>query len=208
MRIMRAGRRAVLVELTDLPETQAAYRDLVRRRDRGELGDARDAIDVVPAARTVLIDGVDAAAVTAALTSWTPPPPSTGAEGPLVEVPVRYDGPDLAEVAARWGVPETEVARAHAATEFTVAFCGFSPGFAYLSGLPPHLHVPRRTTPRERVPAGSVGLAGPYCGIYPTASPGGWQLIGSIRLALFDLDRQPPALLAPGTRVRFVPEAG
>jgi KipI family sensor histidine kinase inhibitor len=88
--------------------------------------------------------------------------------------------------------------------ELSVAFSGFAPGFGYLTGLPPDLHVPRRDTPRTRVPAGSLGLAGPYAGIYPRASPGGWQLIGRTELELWDAHRDPPALLAPGTRVRFV----
>ena len=88
-------------------------------------------------------------------------------------------------------------------TEFTVAFAGFAPGFAYLTGLPPELHVPRRATPRTRVPAGSVGLAGPFAGAYPRASPGGWQLVGRTDAVLFDVARNPPALLAPGARVRF-----
>ena len=83
------------------------------------------------------------------------------------------------------------------------AFGGFAPGFGYLTGLPPELHVPRRDTPRTRVPAGSVGLAGPFAGAYPRASPGGWQLVGRTDAGLFDVDRRPPALLAPGGRVRF-----
>ncbi|GAA3308229.1 hypothetical protein GCM10020295_69690 [Streptomyces cinereospinus] len=123
----------------------------------------------------------------------------------MVELPVRYDGPDLADVAALWGVSEPEVARIHAGTEFRVAFCGFAPGFGYLTGLPPHCHVPRRATPRTAVPAGSVALAGPYTGVYPHASPGGWQLIGSTDAVLWDPARVPAALLSPGTRVRFVP---
>ena len=84
-----------------------------------------------------------------------------------------------------------------------MAFGGFAPGFGYLTGLPPHLHVPRRSTPRTRVPAGALGLAGPFAGVYPTASPGGWQLVGRTDAVLFDPDRDPPALLRPGVRVRF-----
>ncbi len=117
---------------------------------------------------------------------------------------MRYDGPDLADVAALWGVPEREVARIHAATEFRVAFCGFAPGFGYLTGLPARYDVPRRATPRTAVHAGAVGLAGPYTGVYPRASPGGWQLIGTTDAVLWDTARELTALLSPGTRVRFV----
>ncbi len=94
--------------------------------------------------------------------------------------------------------------RRHTAVDYLVAFLGFTPGFPYLVGLDPALHVPRRATPRTRVPAGSVGLAGSQTGVYPTASPGGWQLIGRTEAVLFDPDRDPPALLAPGDRLRFV----
>jgi len=102
-------------------------------------------------------------------------------------------------------VPAREVARVHAGTEFRVAFCGFAPGFGYLTGLPARCDVPRRPTPRTAVPAGSVALAGPYTGVYPRSSPGGWQLIGTTDLVLWDPARVPAALLSPGARVRFVP---
>jgi KipI family sensor histidine kinase inhibitor len=90
-----------------------------------------------------------------------------------------------------------------ARTEFTVAFCGFSPGFGYLTGLPERFHVPRLSTPRMKVPAGAVAVAGPYAGVYPRSSPGGWRLLGHTALSLFDPQRDEPALLTPGTRVRF-----
>jgi KipI family sensor histidine kinase inhibitor len=125
--------------------------------------------------------------------------------GPLVEVPVVFDGPDLEEVAGLTGRTPAALVDELLATELAVAFGGFAPGFAYLSGLPGHLHVPRRATPRTRVPAGAVALAGPFAGIYPTASPGGWQLVGRTDAVLFDVGREPPALLRPGARVRFVP---
>jgi KipI family sensor histidine kinase inhibitor len=121
-----------------------------------------------------------------------------------VTVPVRYDGADLAEVAEMRNLTPEQVVALHCEPVYTVAFCGFAPGFAYLVGSPAALHVPRRTSPRTEVPAGSVALAGEFTGIYPTASPGGWQLIGITDLPLFDIDRDPPSLLAPGTRVRFV----
>ena len=109
-----------------------------------------------------------------------------------------FDGPDLAEVAELTGRPVRALVEALTTTELTVAFGGFAPGFAYLTGLPPELHVPRRATPRTRVPAGSVGLAGPFAGAYPRASPGGWQLVGRTDAVLFDVDRESPALLGPG----------
>ena len=112
-----------------------------------------------------------------------------------MEVPVVYDGADVDELARLWDVSTAEVAARHADTEFEVAFCGFAPGFAYLRGL--DADVPRRSSPRPRVPAGSVALAGRYCGIYPTESPGGWQLVGRTSAQLFDPGREPPALLAP-----------
>jgi KipI family sensor histidine kinase inhibitor len=121
-----------------------------------------------------------------------------------VEVPTTYDGPDLEEVARVWGMSTAEVVATHTGLEHEVAFCGFSPGFAYCAGLPEHLAVPRRHDPRPRVPAGSVAVADRWTGVYPTASPGGWQLLGRTDLVLWDADREPPATLAPGTRVRFV----
>jgi KipI family sensor histidine kinase inhibitor len=121
----------------------------------------------------------------------------------VVELPVVFDGADLADVAELTRRSLADVVGALTTAELTVAFCGFAPGFGYLTGLPADLHVPRRTTPRTRVPAGSVGLAGPFAGVYPQASPGGWQLVGRTDAVLFDVDRDPPALLSPGTVVRF-----
>ncbi len=114
-----------------------------------------------------------------------------------------YDGPDLGDVARLTGLREGEVVAAHTGTEWRVAFGGFAPGFAYLMGGDPRLWVPRRESPRTRVPVGAVGLAGEFSGIYPRESPGGWQLIGRTELPMWDLDRDPPALLAAGTTVRF-----
>jgi KipI family sensor histidine kinase inhibitor len=125
--------------------------------------------------------------------------------GRLVEIGVRYDGEDLAEVAERLGLEVAEVVARHAAPTYTVACLGFSRGFPYLDGLDPTLRLPRRDTPRARVPAGSVAVAAEQAGIYPQTSPGGWHLLGRTDLPLFDPDREPPGLLAPGDRVRFVP---
>lgn len=205
--VLAAGAGALLVELGSGEETEAFHAELLRRRAAGELPGVRE---VVPGARTVLLDGIahDPAVLARELASWRVPP-LRRADGPAVEIPVVYDGPDLAEVAEAWGVAAAEVAALHSGTEFRVAFCGFAPGFGYLTGLPDHLHLPRRSTPRTRVPAGAVALAGPYTGVYPRPSPGGWQLIGRMPdpAALWDPDREPPALLVPGARVRFV-EAG
>jgi KipI family sensor histidine kinase inhibitor len=130
------------------------------------------------------------------------------APGRLVEIPVRYggaDGPDLGEVAAHAGLTESQVVVLHASVEYDVYMVGFSPGFPYLAGLPERLAMPRRATPRVRVPAGSVAIGGLQTGVYPLASPGGWRLIGRTPLPLFDPRREPPVLLSLGDRVRFVP---
>ncbi|WP_138966209.1 allophanate hydrolase subunit 1 [Streptomyces sp. YIM 121038] len=202
MTVLPMGERALLVELSDGSAAEALHAELLRRRAAGEL----TVREIVPAARTVLLDGLDAPQRLAArLPSWEIPPLSPRARD-VLELPVRYDGPDLADVAALWGVPVREVPRIHAAAEFRVAFCGFAPGFGYLTGLGGLPDVPRRATPRTAVPAGSVGLAGPYTGVYPRTSPGGWQLIGTTEAVLWDDARAPAALLTPGARVRFVPE--
>ncbi|MFI8188743.1 5-oxoprolinase subunit PxpB [Streptomyces sp. NPDC085946] len=201
MRVLRVGEDALLVEVSSGDEAQALHAELLRRRERG----APAVREIVPAARTVLLDGLDDPAGLARELTAADVPPAPPPAREVVEIPVRYDGPDLADVAAHWGVSEREVAAVHAATEFRVAFCGFAPGFGYLTGLPPRYDVPRRATPRTAVPAGSVGLAGPYTGVYPRSSPGGWQLIGTTDAVLWDPARVPAALLSPGTRVRFVP---
>jgi KipI family sensor histidine kinase inhibitor len=194
-----AGLAALLIECADGAEAEAWRAELWRRRERGELA----ALEIVPGARTVLLDGLTNPEETADLIAgWAPPPPASTAPGPLIEIIVRYDGSDLPDVADHWGVRVDEAVERIAGTELRVAFCGFAPGFAYLTGLP--WTVPRLDTPRPRVPAGSVALAGEYAGIYPTASPGGWRLVGRTEAVLFDVHRDPPALLSPGTRVRLV----
>ncbi|MFG3036408.1 allophanate hydrolase subunit 1 [Streptomyces sp. NPDC048330] len=199
-RVLRVGARALLVELGGGEETEAFHAELLRRRAAGVLPDVGE---VVPAARTVLLDGVaDPDRLAAELPGWEVGPLHARVGG-TVEVPVRYDGPDLAEVAALWGVSVEAAVRIHTATEFRVAFCGFAPGFGYLTGLDERYGVRRRATPRTAVPAGSVALAGPYTGVYPRSSPGGWQLIGTTDVVLWDTARVPAALLSPGTRVRF-----
>ncbi|MGH9103616.1 MAG: 5-oxoprolinase subunit B family protein [Acidimicrobiales bacterium] len=195
------GRSGLLAEYPDLETTAAAYAEVSRRRAAGLLPPLGE---VVPAARTILFDGVsDPAALARELSTWRLEPLDV-VDGAEVEVPVRYDGPDVDEVAALWGTTPEGVARLHTAGEHRVAFCGFAPGFAYISGLPAQLAVPRRSTPRTVVPRGAVGLAGDLSGVYPRRSPGGWQLIGQTELAVWDPGRDPAALLVPGTRVRFV----
>lgn len=162
------------------------------------------ALDVVPASDSVLVDGIgDVESAAAEVRAWTVAASQMTSDR-IVELPTRYDGPDLDAVAGVWAVSADEVVAIHTAPLYVVAFCGFAPGFAYCAGLPAERAVPRRSSPRPRVEAGSVGLADVYTGVYPTASPGGWQVIGRTEAALWDLGRDEPALLAPGTGVRFV----
>jgi KipI family sensor histidine kinase inhibitor len=200
VRLRPAGERGLLVEVEDLETVHrlhAALREL----------DPPGVVELVPGYRTVLIVADPArAGVLDDLAARLPElelPPAEAVAGETVEIPVSYDGEDLPEVASLTGLEPDEVVRRHTAPQYTVAFLGFSPGFPYLVGLDPALEVPRRDTPRTSIPAGSVGLAGNQTGIYPTASPGGWQLIGHTEVTLFDPTRDPPALLAPGTRLRF-----
>jgi KipI family sensor histidine kinase inhibitor len=200
VRLRPAGERGLLVEVDELETVHrlhAALRDL----------DPPGVVELVPGYRTLLVVAEpDRAGVLDELAAGLPElelPPAEAVAGEPVEIPVSYDGEDLPEVADLTGLAAEEVVRRHTAPEYTVAFLGFSPGFPYLVGLDPALEVPRRDTPRTSIPAGSVGLAGTQTGVYPTASPGGWQLIGRTEVTLFDPDRDPPALLAPGSRLRF-----
>jgi len=190
VRIHPVGPHALLAEV---PSPGEAVALAAWARDRAL------AREVVPGAETVLFDGVASPTGLAdTLAAWQP---VESIPGPLVEIRVTYDGPDLDTVAQHWHCDVPEVAARHRATGFVAAFCGFAPGFAYLTGLA--ASVPRLATPRTRVPAGSVALAGTWCGVYPVASPGGWQIIGHTDAALWDASRDEPALLAPGTRVSF-----
>ena len=226
--LLPVGDEGLLLEVADLDAVltldaavRAAIETVDATDDSGPVW--REVTDVVPAARTVLLltrEGADLVALASAvrtlaasdvvrltygsgavLVSETAPPSHE------VEIPVRYDGPDLDEVARLTGLTRAEVVTAHTGTSWRVAFGGFAPGFAYLVGGDPRLHVPRRDRPRPTVPAGAVGLAGEFSGVYPRSSPGGWQLLGTTDAVLWDADREPPALLSPGTRVRFVDEA-
>ncbi|HET6484738.1 MAG TPA: carboxyltransferase domain-containing protein [Actinoplanes sp.] len=201
MRVRRAGTSALLIECRDGEQVEAWRHEIQRRRDTGELR----VVEIVPGARTLLLDGVEPGTAEA-LAGWSDPSTAvvTDHRGPIVEIATVFDGDDLADVAERWGMTESQAISQLAGIDFTVAFSGFAPGFAYLRGLGEKFAVPRLAAPRPRVPAGSVGLAGEYCGIYPTASPGGWRLVGRTAEILFDVRDEPPARLGPGTRVRLV----
>ena len=164
-------------------------------------------IEIVPAAETVLIacaGATELASVRERLTGVRALDAAGAGTPHVVEIPVRYDGEDLAGVAESTETSVDEVIALHAARQYVVAFCGFSPGFAYLRGLDDRLQIPRRATPRTRVPAGSVAIAAEYTAVYPRPSPGGWQLLGTTDVVMFDPERSPPALLQPGTHVRFI----
>lgn len=204
MRVRRVGEHGLLLDCVDAGQVETWRAELWQRRAAGEL----DAVEIVPAARTVLLDGVpDPGAAAESIARWSPQPvvDTTAGNGPEVAIPTVYDGADLPDVAALWGVTVEAAVERLASIELRVAFCGFAPGFAYLTGLPEQWAVPRLATPRPKVPAGSVALAGAYAGIYPTASPGGWRLVGRTEATLFDVHRDPPARLVPGARVRLVP---
>ena len=159
--------------------------------------------EAVLGARSVLLRG-EPAALRTLVGRTTPADLAARLDGPEVEVPVIYDGADLDDVARLTGLTTAEVVEAHTGAPWAVAFGGFAPGFSYLVGGDPRLQVPRRDSPRARVPAGSVGLAGEFSGVYPRESPGGWHLIGHTDALLWDSRRDDPALIAPGTDVRFV----
>jgi len=198
VRVLPCGDRALLVEVAGLSAVAAVRSALEGSPLPGQR-------DLVPAARTVLVvlDRPPTDVDVATLRRLDLAAPTRGTAGSSVELRVVFDGADLADVAELTGRSVPALVEALTTAQLTVAFGGFAPGFGYLSGLPDDLHVPSRATPRTRVPAGSVALAGPFAGVYPQASPGGWQLVGRTDAVLFDVDRDPPALLVPGTSVRF-----
>lgn len=198
MRILPSGSRALLLEFDSLEAVLAQYAAL---RD-AEL----PVLDLVPAGRTILVIGdrdTDLRSLAGQLETIEPGE-HRGPTGAPVEVPVQYDGADLSEAADLLGCSTQELVRRHLEEEWTVAFCGFAPGFGYLAGTKFDWDTPRRESPRTKVPAGSLALAGEFTGVYPRESPGGWQLIGHALVDAFDLHRDPPALLVPGAAVRFV----
>jgi len=189
MKVLPCADRAVLLDCASLEEANGWFAALA---------------DLAPVlgAQTVLLHG-NPADLRATVAARTPQPPAPAPQVDAVVITVDYDGPDLADVAALTGLSEDEVVTAHTGIAWTVGFGGFAPGFAYLTNGDPRLRVPRRATPRADVPAGAVGLAGVFSGVYPRSSPGGWQLIGRTDVDLFDVERDPPALLQPGMQVRF-----
>lgn len=204
MRFLPVNLDALLVELDDLAQTLALLASLQAEPIAG-------IEELVPAARTLLVRFRPSKVSHAALVdrigarSLTAQAQRTAT---LIEIPVDYSGEDLDEVAQMLGITRAEVIRRHTGSEYSVAFTGFAPGFAYLSGGDPGLNVARRGTPRTRLPAGAVGLAGPFSAVYPQASPGGWQIIGVTATPMWDLGREVPALLQPGFRVRFIDITG
>lgn len=200
MRLMPCADSGLLVELGDMDEVLALYATLDEDLPEG-------VVDMVPAASTLLLtidrsrtDVETLSRRVAATEVGSHERPTTGE----VEIPVVYDGEDLAEVARLTGLDERGVIEAHTGTPWTVAFCGFAPGFGYMVGGDERIQVPRRDNPRTKVPPGSVALAGEFASVYPRESPGGWQLIGRTSLEVWDIGREPPALLVPGTTVRYV----
>jgi KipI family sensor histidine kinase inhibitor len=203
VRLLPYGDRAVLIEPADPAGVLALRNWLLRQRHPGIAA-------VVPAARTMLVevdpDRLPLPELRSLLAGGeAEPTPETG-DPEVLELPVRYDGADLAAVAQELDLDPDQLVALHSGGEYTVQFCGFSPGFGYLTGLDPRLRVPRLASPRSVVPAGSVAIADEYAGVYPRPSPGGWRLLGTTDVVLFDLDRDPPAALSPGLRVRFVPQ--
>jgi len=202
-RVLPAGDRGLLVEVDDL-DTVLALADRLRA---AELPGVQD---VVLASRTVLVrtaSGPDLSRLGSEILDLAGDLPigrATDAPAAILDVRVRYDGPDLDEVAAVSGLTRAEVVAAHTGQPWRAAFAGFAPGFCYLTGGDPRLDVPRRHQSRTSVPAGSVALAGGFSAVYPRESPGGWQLIGTTDAVLWDVDRQPPALVSAGAWVRFV----
>jgi KipI family sensor histidine kinase inhibitor len=204
MVILPMGERALLVEAPTLDEVLALHRRLETSAPAG-------VADLVPAARTVLVVVDPETLPLSAARAWIERTPDMGqhrdAPGPLIEVEVAYDGPDLSATAELIGIGPGELVRRHLAAEWRVAFTGFAPGFGYLVSEAWGFDVPRLDSPRTRVPAGAVGLAAEFTGAYPRDTPGGWRLIATTHAPLFLPSSPTPALLAPGTRVRFTTAA-
>lgn len=192
--IKSVGEDAVLLDLPDLAAAHRVWAALRRAALPGVL-------DLVVGARTVLIIGAPGADLERVQEVASGADSAPDVASRTVDIPVEYDGADLADVAARVGLSTVDVVRMHSESEYVVAFLGFAPGFPYMTGLDAALHLPRRDIPRTRVPAGSVAIAGEYTAVYPGPSPGGWHLLGHTDIRLFDNG----ALLGPGDRVRFVP---
>jgi KipI family sensor histidine kinase inhibitor len=199
VRFMRCGDVGVLVELATLEDVLSLHADLEARPVPG-------LVDLVPALETLLVKfdpGIATPEQVCQDIRSRSPERAQRQTGEVLTVPVRYDGEDLAAVSSLLGISVAETVRRHTGQVWTVAFAGFSPGFGYLVGDAGGLQVSRRASPRTRVPAGAVALAGEFTGVYPRESPGGWRIVGHTTLKAWDLHRDPPALLTPGTRVSF-----
>jgi len=197
MRVLPCGPGALLAEYDSIAEVMSVDEALRASQLAG--------IDeIIPAARTVLVTfrHIDREALDRLL---VPGAPAKRIEGPIVEIPVVYDGADLGEVSEATGLTVEQIVDTHSSVVYSAAFLGFTPGWAYLVGLPASLQLPRRTTPRTAVPAGSVAVANEFTGVYPTLSPGGWHLLGRTEVRMFDVEREKPALVVAGDRVRFLP---
>lgn len=204
------GETAVVLEL-EPPVTLATQKRIWRLTQR--LGDIPEVVEAIPGMNniTVVLRNPHSLALDAIerLQRWWEESEALDPESRYIEIPVVYGtaaGPDLGEVARHAGLTEKQVVELHSSIDYVVWFLGFQPGFPYLGGLPEQLATPRRDEPRLQVPAGSVGIGGAQTGIYPLATPGGWQLIGHTPLPLFDPERDEPVLLRPGDTVRFVPQ--
>jgi KipI family sensor histidine kinase inhibitor len=197
-----AGPHALLAEFEDIHQVRNYYAEAQRRLSEHQLPAG---IELVPAASTLLFDGIDdLAALARDLRTWRPLPACVG-ESRQLKLPTIYDGPDLPDVAELWDMTVSEVIQMHTDLVHEVAFIGFAPGFAYISGIPAALRVPRRSRPRPWVAAGSVALADQFTGVYPRQSPGGWQLIGRTTVPMWNPNSEPASYFMPGDRVRFVP---
>jgi KipI family sensor histidine kinase inhibitor len=207
-RVTPAGDRAVLITLGNTIDPELLGQVLALDK---ALGDRRlsGLVSTVPAYASLLChydpDVTDAARLEASIRQLEGHVDASVPLASVVDVPTRYDGPDLPEVALRTNLTPAGVIEQHAGREYLVYCVGFAPGFTYCGGLPDHLAVPRLASPRLRVPAGSVGIAGRQTGIYAVESPGGWNLIGRTALPLFDPAADPPARFKPGDRLRFIP---
>lgn len=204
------GETAVVLEL-EPPVTLAAQKRVWRLAQR--VAKLPDVVDVIPGMNniTVTLRDPQSLALDAIerLQRWWEESEALEPEFRAIDIPVIYggeQGPDLPEVARISGLTPRQVVELHASVDYVVWFLGFQPGFPYLGGLPESLRMPRRAEPRLKVPAGSVGIGGQQTGIYPLATPGGWQLIGRTSLPLFSPNREEPILLRPGDAVRFVPQ--
>jgi KipI family sensor histidine kinase inhibitor len=196
------------IDAEDTAARNAGARSLYQRLRERRFDEVED---IVPGAASVLVllrPGSEPSAALVEMLDRDLSDAGEFAEACRHEIDVCYGGsagPDLAEVARLRGMTEREIVALHSSPTYTVGFLGFAPGFAYLIGLPAALETPRLSTPRTRVPAGSVAIGGSFTAVYPRATPGGWRLLGSTDFALFDVSAPSPARLAPGDFVKFVP---